>query len=158
MKKKKNKKIKNKNSNKGRTVALILLIVVLIILGFLSVNFFKNLKDDNSKTLKDEDMVTTLTLMGEQLYSEYYYKEESRGKSSEEMVEYLKKYETVGLKFDLTQLEKYNDDYKKTIKKFIKENNNCKKDETMVIIYPKSPYTNKDFISEISLNCEVKKK
>ena len=107
--KKKNKK--QKTNNVGRNVALVFLILFIIMLGLLSVIFFKNLGKETTGIENDDNDVTKLTLMGEQLYSEYYYKIISEGKTEEEIVEYLKKYETIGLKIDLVELEKYNDEY-----------------------------------------------
>lgn len=152
---KKNKKVKNKKI--GRNIALILLIFFVIILGILSIIFFNNATDP-SGIATEEDPITKLTLMGEQLYSEYYYKIISEDKTEEEMKEYLKKYEEIGLKIDLNEMAKYNDEYNQYIESFVATHKKCKKEETMVIIYPKDPYTNKDFDSELSMQCIIKTK
>ena len=139
---------------KRNTVAFVLLIIFLMILGFLSFIFFYNLK---TKTINEEDFVQSLTTTGEEIYSEYYYKYISANKTNEEISDYLKKYETIGLKFDLNEIEKYSDESKTLVERFIKGNRDCKKDETMIVIYPKSPYTKTDFTSEIKMDCGYKK-
>ena len=149
-------KKKNKKEKKiGRNIALILLIFFVIMLGLLSILFFHNYNPDPSGIDDEQDPITKLTLMGEQLYSEYYYKIISQDKTKEEMIEHLKKYEEMGLKIDLKEMSKYNNDYKKYIESFIKDNQNCKKEDVMVVIYPQSPYTNKDFKSELITQCDV---
>ncbi len=129
-------------------LALIILIILLIILGFLSFIFFKNL---NEKSNRDFNKV--LTTMGEEIYSDYYYKIVSIGKTKQELEEYLKKFEKIGLKFNLTELEKYNEIFYNNIQDFSKKNSECSKDEVEVIIYPKAPYENKDIDVKINMNC-----
>ena len=140
------------SSNKLRNIAIVLLIIFIIILGFLSYVFIKNLRERNEK-----DFVAEFTRMGNEIYSDYYYKIVSVGKSEEQLNEFLEKFSTKGLKFDLVQLEKYSDEYKDIIEDFTKAHKDCKKEETMVIIYPKSPYSSIDFTSEIQMNCNYNK-
>ncbi len=133
---------KNKN-----VVALIILIILLMILGLLSFIFFNNLKEE------DKNYVSTFTQMGSEIYSNYYYKIISSNKTKEVTSQYLKKYETLGLKFDLVQLSKYSDEFKDTIDNFIKENEKCKKEDVIITIFPKDPYGSNDYTSELKLDC-----
>lgn len=152
-------KKKNKKDKKiGRNIALILLIFFVIMLGLLSILFFHNYNPDPSGLEEENDPITKLTLMGEQLYSEYYYKLLSQDMTQEELIEHLKKYEEIGLKIDLKEMSKYNVDYQNYINSFMKDNKNCKKEDIMVTIYPQNPYTNKDFKSELSAQCDLKTK
>ena len=131
-----------------RITAWILLIIVLVILGFLSIVFFKNLKNQN-----EDDFVSDLNEMGSEVYAIYYYDEIAKEKTDDELKAYLKKFEEIGLKFDLVQLSNYSDDYAKKIDNFIRVHKDCSKEDTMVIIYPKEPYSSTDFTTEIQMEC-----
>lgn len=135
-------------SNKKRNIALVLLIIVIILLGFFSVLYFKNL---NKKS--ENDYISEFTKMGEEFYSNYYYRVISTDKTDEQVKEYLSKFNTLGLKIDLNELEKYNDEYKNVIENFTNDYKYCKKDETMIIIYPKEPYSNSDYELNIKMDC-----
>ena len=146
-----------KKRKKIKKVAIILLIIFIIILGFLSIIFIKNLKNDSEK-----DFVNELNMIATEAYSEYYYKDLENTMTGEEVIEHLKKFEKIGLSFDVANLKNYsevvnNNDYIRIINDFLKKNKDCKEDETMVVIYPKDPYTKNDFTSEIKMNCEYKK-
>lgn len=135
-----------------RITAWILLIIVLVILGFLSIVFFKNLKNQN-----EDDFVSDLNEMGSEVYAIYYYDEIAKEKTADELKTYLKKFEEIGLKFDLVQLSNYSDDYAKKIDNFIRVHKDCSKEDTMVIIYPKEPYSSTDFTTEIQMECGYNK-
>lgn len=138
--------------NKKKTkIAIIILIIVFIILGLLIFVTFKG------SSISEKEIVSKLTDMGEKIYTEYYYPELSKGKSEEEFAEFLKQFEKIGLKFNLTELEKYNEDFKKDISKFKSKEKTCNKENTMVIIYPESPYTSTSYSSEVKLDCGFKK-
>lgn len=130
-------------------IPVILLIIVLMMLGFLSYIFFYNLN-----SVSEEEFVNQLTQMGEDFYTEYYYKSYSNDMKSEDLKDYLKKFEDIGLQVNLVELEKYSDENKSQIERFLRSNKNCKKEGTMIIIYPKSPYSKNDYKSEIRLDCE----
>lgn len=138
---------------KGNLIAMVLLVLFLMILGFLSFIFFYNMKHN----IKEEDYVSKLTTMGESLYTDYYYEIIKVDKSEEELKEFLGNFKEIGLQFNLVEMEKYSDENKELIEKFIKQNKECKKEETMVVIYPKEPYSKTDFKSELRMDCGVKK-
>ena len=137
-----------------KKIVIILLIVSIIILGFLSFIFIKNLRTE-------KDYVSEITKIGSEAYSEYYYKIMKVDKSDNDLVAYLKKYEISGLKFDLESLKGYAINTEKTeyynlINEFLEKYKKCNENKSMVIIYPKEPYKNTDFKSEIKFNCELK--
>lgn len=139
----------------NKKLVIVLLIIFIIILGFLSIVFIKNLQKE------EKDYVSELTNIGNDAYSEYYYKVISIDKNETEVKAYLKKYENTGLSFDLESLKGYaiNQDkteYYELINEFLEKNKKCDENRSMVIIYPNEPYGNTDFTSEIKLNCEVK--
>lgn len=138
--------------NKKRRISIIvLLIICIIILCLLITMVFSN------STMTEKEIVNKLTNMGEVIYTQYYYPELSKGKSEKEFAEYLRNFEEKGLKFSLTELEKYSEDFKNSISKFRSKEKTCNKENTMVIIYPESPYTSTSFSTEIKLDCGFKK-
>lgn len=141
-----------KNKNKKTFIAMILLIIFLMVLGFLSFIFFYNLKNNS-----EEDYVSKFTTMGESLYTDYYYEVTKVGKTDQELKDFLSMFKDIGLQFNLVEMEKYSDENKELIEKFVKQNKDCKKEETMLIIYPKEPYSKTDFTSELRMDCGVKK-
>ena len=131
-----------------RTIAIVLLIILITIFGFLSSIFLKNLREKNER-----DLISEIHSMGNNLYSNYYYKIVSVDKTKEQLDEFLSKFEVMGLTFSLDELEKYSDDYKNTVNEYMKINKSCKKSQIMVVIHPKKPYRESDFESEIRDEC-----
>lgn len=131
-----------------KIILIILLSIVVIILGLLIFIFIKN----NSVT--EEQFVTKLNSIGSEIYSTYYYPNVTVGMSEEEIKTTLSKYETLGLKFSLDEVEKIDDEYKKVIDNFINKNKQCSKEESMIIIYPQSPYTSDSFKIEVKIPCK----
>ncbi|MBO5182850.1 MAG: hypothetical protein J6B64_00390 [Bacilli bacterium] len=138
------------NKKKNRII-IIMLILVLLILGFVIASFIKS-----TLGYGEERIVKELTSMGEEIYNDYYYPSISSEKSEEDISNFLKAYERIGLKFNLNELEKYNSNFKEKISKFKNNNKQCNKDDTMVVIYPKSPYGKTDYTLEIKLECGFK--
>ena len=140
-----------------KKIIIVFLAIFLIILGFL---IFVLVTDFGKKD--EKDYVSEFTTIGEEAYSEYYYQVLLKDKKTEAAVaEFLKGYETIGLSFDLAALRGYainmnKEDYLPIIDEFLENNKKCNENNTMVLIYPKSPYTNIDFTSEIKMNCNVK--
>ena len=141
-----------------KKLIILLLIVFLIILGFL---IFVLIKNFNNK--EEKDYVSEFTKIGEETYSEYYYPILLKDKETEASVaEFLRRYETIGLTFDLGALRGYaintdKNEYTELIKEFLNKNRGCTEANTMVIIYPKEPFKNTDFTSEIKMGCSLKK-
>ena len=137
-----------------KKLAIIFLIIFILILGFLSIVFINNLNKN------EKDYVSELTNIGNEAYSEYYYKIMAIDKNETDLKAYLKKYETTGLKFDLEALKGYainqeKADYYNLINEFLSKNKKCNENGTKVIVYPKEPYGATDFTSEIKFNCDV---
>ena len=132
-------------------IPIILLIIFLVMLGFLSFIFFNNMKKETKGNFS-----TDLTKMGETIYKDYYYEITKVGKTDEELKNYLKKFETIGLSFNLVELAKYSDENFDKINEFLSDND-CSRENTKVIIYPKDPFRKIDFDSEVKIDCEEKK-
>lgn len=144
---------------KNPTVAIILLIIFIMILGFLSYIFFYNLNNDNTSINAKEsnEFSSELQKMGETIYKDYYYEITKVDKTDEQLKSFLSKFETIGLQFNLVELSKYSDENKATIDSFLNNNKKCSRENTMVIIYPKDPYTKIDFTTETKIDCLDKK-
>lgn len=100
---------------------------------------------------------TTLKLYLEEMGREFY--EQKYQPYTEETV--LSKFTEVGIKFDLRSLSRINPEQNaKKIESFVnsKTKEECDKDESMVIIYPQSPYGEKDYRVEVVLVCGFDKK
>ncbi len=130
---------------------VILLLILLIVVGLLIWFFTKDLR-----LSKEEKIVNDLTNMGNEIYMSYYYPSVSSSKNLDETKEFLQKYETIGLKFNLTELEKYSEDFSNKIKNFKNGDKSCDKTNTMVIIYPTSPYGKNNYNVQVSLDCGFK--
>ena len=126
-------------------VAILLLIVLVMFLICLL------LKGENYTTLKmDEE----LRKMSSSFYEDYYYDDVSKGKSDEELKEFLKKYENVGLKVNLKNLLDYNEEYDDVIARFKLNGKECDKEYTKAVIYPKEPYKKSDYKIETIIDCQ----
>lgn len=137
--------------NKKKIILIIVLLIMLIGLGILIFILTEDLR-----LPKEEKIVNELNSMGGQIYIEYYYPSILSGKNLDEVKEYLKDFETTGLKFNLTELEKYSDEFKESVSNFKNGDKKCDKSNTMVIIYPKSPYGKSDFTIGVKLDCGFK--
>ena len=141
---------------KNTIIPWILLIICIMILGFLSYIFFYNLKNPTIK-VSQNDFKEDLTKMGETIYKDYYYEITKVDKTDEQLKEFLGKFKDIGLQFNLVELSKFSDDNVEKINNFINSNKSCSKENTMVIIYPKEPYSKTDFNLEVKIDCSEKK-
>ena len=142
--------------NKLTFMVVLLLTLFIMILGFLIFIYFYNMKFASSYTKENEkDFIPKVSKMGIDLYSNYYYKSVSKDyNTKEEFYDFLKKFEDIGLKFDLEQIYEYKEENKKEIDDFLKYKTKCKKSDILMVIYPKSPYSEKDFNSEVIMDCD----
>ncbi len=132
-----------------KLIQIILIGVVLIAIFMVILHFTKasSLEDKLNSKLKN---------MGEDFYTEFYYPEITKGKSTSEINEFLSSYKDVGIKVNLDNLSRYKEDeeIKKSIEEFKNEKGKkCNDKSTRVIIYPKSPYGNKDYTVKVELDC-----
>lgn len=128
-------------------IVIIVLVLILIVSLIIAVN-------DNQK----EKLTSTLKDMGIDFYENFYY--QKVGETGEEKTDFLKKYESTGIKVSLDNLSKYNSDInKELLKEFInkKTKESCDKNDSQVIIYPKSPFGKNDYEISIILACGFKK-
>ena len=125
-------------------VIVLVLIIIGIVFGVKSCG-----KTSNEKQLKEN-----LTAMGKTFYEEFYYPQMES--SQEDVKEYMKKFETTGIKVNLANLSKVSKVDKKLVESLTKEN--CDEEKTSVRITPKSPYGKTDYDIEVELSCGNEKK
>ncbi len=151
------KEVKNTlsdNEKKSKMIQICLisigLIVVLVVVMFLTRGLRLSQEEKLSKSLTD---------LGKEFYTEFYYDEISKGKTSDELAEFLSGFQDVGIKVNLDNLSRYNDNAnEEEIAKFKNEKDEaCDKTNTRAVIYPKSPYGKNDFTIKAELDCGFEK-
>ena len=92
--------------------------------------------------------------MGKDFYTSYLYETLKEGRTDKELSEVLAKYKDTGIKINLRNLAQYDSGkYKEEIETFKSDKKECSKNNTRVIIYPKSPYKKSDYKIKIELDC-----
>lgn len=126
----------------GVVVAIILLVVILFLI-FGGNN--KNQSQELSSSLKD---------LGITFYEDFYYNQ--IGSNDEERREFLEKYKDIGIKVSLDSLSRHKkDETKQILEEFVNEETGeeCDKNSSMVVIYPREPYGKKDYSIDAKLIC-----
>ena len=139
-------KLKGFFQNK-KTIGIIIGCIVIVILIVLAIFAFKNF----TKVNLDKSLIN----MGKDFYENFYYNQ--IGKDDAEKKEFLQKYESIGIKVSLDNLERYDSGKnKEEVAKFKNEKTGkeCDKTNTMVVIYPQDPYEKTSYRIESILSCE----
>ena len=139
-------KLKGFFQNK-KTIGIIIGCIVIVILIVLAIFAFKNF----NKVNLDKSLIN----MGKDFYENFYYNQ--IGKDDAEKKEFLQKYESIGIKVSLDNLERYDSGKnKEEVAKFKNEKTGkeCDKTNTMVVIYPQDPYEKTSYRIESILSCE----
>lgn len=139
-------KIKEIMNNKK----IIILIISILLMGVLVIVVLTT----NNNSQKQE-LTKKMEEMGKEFYENFYYKQV--GSTDEERKEFLKKFETIGIKVNLDNLSRYNSqDTEKILKDFVnkKTNKECDKINTQVIIYPEEPYNQNSYKLTVNLECD----
>ncbi|NLJ17503.1 hypothetical protein [Globicatella sulfidifaciens] len=127
-------------------VAIFCIILAGIILAF-SLNLFSDNQAKLGKKLEE---------VGQDFYENFYYDQISSSKTEEETTEFLERFEEVGIKVNLDNLSRFDEEkYPNLIDTFKnkKDNIECDIRNTRVIIYPKEPYTKTDYEINHELDC-----
>ena len=134
-----------------RSVSIIITGILLIVgIILLIVNLTSSSTSENGLKKK-------LEKEGKKFYEEFYFNNEYLKPLSEEDIKnFLKEYEEIGLKITLYTLSTYNKSDNSFLNQFInsKTKKPCDANETKVIIYPKKPYDNKSYRIETELSCD----
>ena len=122
-------------------IPIAIVVLVLIVAGILTLI--------NSKEYKEKLITSELRTMTEEFYG-YYYDENNVDKKA---TEYLAKFKDTGLGITLGDLKIYLES--RTNKKYdSKKLEKCDVANTIVTVFPKSPYGKKDYRIEFKLSCK----
>ena len=144
--------IENKKVSITVGVALCLILVVGI------VTFSIGLSMKNKELTSEEKVTQAMEEIGKDFYENFYYKQIGSDETSR--ANFLKKFETQGIKVTYDNLSRYvpkeeESANKKEKNSKIVEEFNCDKDVTKVVIYPQDPYGKEDYKIEVQLECEL---
>lgn len=137
-----------------KVVIMIISIIILVIFASIILFFTLNKSEDESLKLS-----SSLKDLGIDFYENFYYKQ--IGKTDNERKKFLEKYKDIGIKVSLDNLSRYKkDDMDDILKQFVndKTKEECDRNSSMVIIYPKDPYGQKDYKIDSILACGFEEK
>lgn len=123
----------------------------LLLLVILGLSFIKGGSKSQESTLHKK-----IETVGTDFYENFYYDQISSNKTDEELVEFLQRFEEMGIKVDLDNLSRYDTDkYPNLIDEFVNKEADIKCDvrNTKAIIYPKEPFGKEDYNIEVDLDC-----
>lgn len=136
------------NNKKIIIGAIGLIVLVLVIIGIVF-----GVKSCG-KASNEKQLTKNLTAMGKTFYEEFYYPQMEN--SQDDVKEYMKRFESTGIKVNLANLSKISKVDKKLVESLTKEK--CDEEKTSVRITPKSPYGKTDYDIEVELSCGNEKK
>ena len=148
------KKVVEFIKNKKKIIAIVLAAIVVIVVGSIIV-----LKITKKEEVSEKDRITKeLETLGKKYYEDYYYPSSGNSEEENSKEKYLKNFESVGLKINLENLQRYNNTLSKKDKVKTDFTNKDKKkkcdaEKTMVTIYPKEPFGKKDYKISVYVEC-----
>lgn len=150
---KKEEVIEEKTPKKSKKIIVIATTVLLVVVACLYFLVFRQ--------SEEEKLTKILTELGSDFYENFYCNQV--GKTDEERVAFLKRFEEIGIKISLDNLARYkvdgddakNAEIEEKVKLFVNKSTSkeCNKDDTKVTIYPQSPYSNTSYKIEANLDC-----
>ncbi len=142
-----NNEVKTENSKKniGLIIGICAAVVAVIVAIVIVVNVVNGPKKYKTK-LENE-----LKEIGKDFYENFYYDIVVNNNG----VEQISKFNSVGIKVNLDNLQRYKNENADKIKDFVnpKTKEECNKEETKVIIYPQDPYGKENYTMEVQLSC-----
>lgn len=136
---------------KSKKKILVVLITLLVIAGALFVvTKMGSFGDQETKLTKKIETV------GEDFYTNFYFEQISSNKTDEETAEFLGKFAEMGIKIDLDNLSRYDDEkYPNLLDEFTnkKSGEPCDIYNTKAIIFPKEPFGKEDYSLASTLDC-----
>jgi len=105
----------------------------------------------NSPKIRKEAIENDLTKMAQDFYENFYYDSITSDLGTSQ----ISKFEDYGIIIDLNILSRYKQEYSDKINSFKhpKTNQECDREKTKAIIYPKDPYSKTDYDIKIELDC-----
>lgn len=127
-----------------------LIVIISVIVGVLVLALASILVLINTKGYKEKLIQSDLRKMAEEFYS-YYYDENNKDKK---VKEYLEKYKDSGLGITLGDLKIYLESRNQNKKYDSKRLEKCDVANTIVTVFPESPYGKKNFRLEFKISCK----
>lgn len=124
---------------------------IIVSITLLALILFLVLGKKENESLK---LSSSLKELGIDFYENFYYNQV--GKTDKERKEFLEKYKDIGIKISLDNLSRYKkDDMDSILKQFVnsKTEEECDRNNSMVVIYPKDPYGKKNYAIDAILVC-----
>ena len=132
---------------KNKKITLITLVLVLI----LGVLVLSQLGGN-----QEEKLTIKLEKVGSEFYSEFYYDQIVSDKTEEEVEAFLARYSEIGIKVDIDNLSRFNEEkYANLVDEFKNKKDDiaCDIRNTRAIIYPTEPFGKTDFTVSAELDC-----
>ena len=137
--------------NKKNIIIIAISVVVVAALAILCFVFFGNKKD----TKKDNkaELTANLEKLGKAFYEDFYYVRNAE--SQEDMVAFIKQFESTGISVDLENISKVSTVDKELVDSMVNNitNKKCDNKGSKVTIFPKEPYGKTDYKIEVTLDC-----
>lgn len=135
-----------KKTYKKLGIALIILVILLVV-AFFSLQTKGDQESKLSKKLEE---------VGSDFYTNFYHGQITSDKTEEESTEFLSRFNEKGIKVDLDNLSRFNEQkYSDLLETFVNKKTKiaCDQKNTRAIIYPQEPYGDKDFTIKGELDC-----
>ena len=148
------KKILDFIKNNKKIIGIGLAVVIVVVVGIIIA-----LKVTKKEEVSEKDRLTKeLETLGKKYYEDYYYPSSGNSEEENSKEKYLKNFESVGLKINLENLQRYNNTLSKSDKVKVDftnkdKNKKCDAEKSMVTIYPTDPYGKKDYKISVYLDC-----
>lgn len=129
----------------------VLVLITAVVLGLLVLALF-TLNTGN----QEEKLTKKLEQVGSEFYTEFYYDQISAGKTEEEINEFLTRFVDIGIKVDIDNLSRFNEDkYSNIVEEFYNKKGKqaCDVRNTKALIYPVAPFGKNDFKVSSELDC-----
>ena len=139
--------LSKKINNKLIYIIIIFVFLLICLFGF---QFIKKVTPN-----KERELTKLMEKMGSEFYTDFYYDSLSKLKKGKELEKTLSKFKDIGIKVNLDNLGRYdNEKNAEIVSKFKVNEKECDKLNTRVTIKPKSPYGKKDFDISVELDCD----
>lgn len=105
---------------------------------------------------QEEKLTKKLESIGSEFYSDFYYEQVTSGKTDEEVQEFLGRFTETGIKVDIDNLSRFNEEkYSDITETFVNKKDKiaCDIRNTRAIILPKEPFGKTDFTVKAELDC-----
>ena len=132
-----------------RSIIIISCVALIILVSLIIISLI-----GNSESYKKKTYEKNITSMAKDFYENFYYDLVTKDLGKEQ----IERFETNGIDVTLSTLEKRNLKNKELVQKFkrINSDESCNKDNTKVMIYPKSPYDKQNYELKVILDCGFK--